>query len=524
MGLADRDLRRWTQTSTFHSILFDGVGDNGAAEVTEPPEYFADLHLDDIVTSITAGRETRAVRPFFYAPLHDVGTIAYRQEVFRDLEEEASRGVVRAFAAQMQVVRTRLDAAAKVPNRYEQERWFLDAATSYCQAVHELSRELGAVRPHSRGLLAFADYLLAYCSSEDFSRLIADTERVMTALASVRYRLRINPGKVTVNRYHSEPDYGAEVLQTFEKFKQGVGKQHRWEFSQLPSMNHVQAAIVDRLARLYPDVFASLDEACLRHSAFLDPTIARFAHEIQFYIAYLDHLATFRRAGLAFCYPEVVDRPEDVHGRGVFDLALAARLVGVHAIVTNDFELTSPERILVVSGPNQGGKTTFARTIGQLHHLARLGAPVPGTAARLQLVDLIFTHFERKEEVEDLTSKLENDLLRIQRILDAVTADSLLIMNESFSSTTVSDQLFIGRRVMRKIIDCGLLCVVVTFLDELASLDPSTVSMVSTVDPEEPARRTFKIVRHPADGLAYATAIAEKHRLTYQSVKARVAR
>ena len=101
----------WTQTVTFHSILFDGVDDSGASEVTEPPEYFADLHLDDIVTSITAGRETRAVRPFFYAPLHDVGTIAYRQEVFRDLEEEASRGIVRGFAAKMQVVRTRLDGS-----------------------------------------------------------------------------------------------------------------------------------------------------------------------------------------------------------------------------------------------------------------------------------------------------------------------------------------------------------------------------------------------------------------------------
>ena len=492
--------------------------------MADPPEYFADLHLDDIVTAVTARGETRAVRPFFWAPLHDVGTITYRQEVFRDLEEEASRGVVRTFAARMLVVRTRLGAAAKVPNHYERERWFLDAATAYCQAVQELSRELSVVRPRSRGLLAFADYLLAYSASEEFTRLIADTERVMTALASVRYRLRINPGKVTVNRYHTEPDYSAEVLQTFEKFKQGVGKEYRWEFSQRPSMNHVQAAIVDRLALLYPDVFASLDVACLRHRAFLDPTIARFAHEIQFYIAYLDHLATFRRAGLAFCYPEVVERPGDLHGRGVFDLALAARLVGEHVTVTNDFELTSPERILVVSGPNQGGKTTFARTVGQLHHLARLGAPVPGTAARLQLVDLIFTHFERKEEVEDLTSKLENDLLRIQRILDAVTADSLLIMNESFSSTTVSDQLFIGQRVMRRIINCGLLCVVVTFLDELASLDPSTVSMVSTVDPDEPARRTFKIVRHPADGLAYAMAIAEKHRLTYQGVKARVAR
>jgi DNA mismatch repair protein MutS len=356
---------------------------------------------------------------------------------------------------------------------------------------------------------------------------VADTQRVTTAIEGVRYRLRIHGPKVTVTRFRDEPDFSAEVLQTFAKFRQGgAAKRYEWRFDQDSDMDHVEAAILERVARLDPEPFGALQTYAERHRDFLDPTIGRFDREVRFYLAWLDFTDGLRRgSGLPFCYPQVSETAREVEACAIFDLALSASLAKERrSVVPNDLELQGGERVMLVSGPNQGGKTTFARAIGQLHHLARIGVPVPGTSVRLPLVDAIFTHFERQEQVEDLSSKLEDDLRRIHAILEQAAPRSLLVLNESFTSTTVADQLVIGRRILRRILDGGLICIIVTFLDELAALDPAIVSMVAAIDPDDDTRRTFEIVRRPPDGLAHALAIAVKHRLTYPHLKERLAR
>jgi DNA mismatch repair protein MutS len=488
------------------------------------PVTVSDLNLDQIVQAVAGDREERdLITALLYRQVRDPAVIRYRHQVFRDLEEPGLFHSAVEFAEQMRQVRLHLTQLPTMSSSRQREGWFLDAAAIYCDAVRSLAVSLSGRAISSRGLIDFRDYLAGYIASARFGKLSKDAAGRRTDLAAITYEVRIKGSRVEVSRYGGEPDYSAEIQQTFERFRQGAVKDYRVEYRAWPGMTHVGAQIAELVARLYQDEFAALSTFTREHAGFADAMICQFDRELAFYLAYLDYIRPMRTAGLAFCYPDLAEGSKEIFARDTFDLALAASLVvRSKPVVTNEFHLSGAERVIIVSGPNQGGKTTFARTFGQLHQLACTGCPVPGSAARLYLYEQLFTHFEREEDLDDLTGKLEDDLLRIQKALLAATPDSIVIMNEIFTSTTVADARFLGEKVMAKVIELDLLCVYVTFIDELASAGPSVISMVSTIAPDNPAERTFKVVRKPPDGLAYALAIAGKHRVTYDQLSERL--
>ncbi|MCA2000696.1 MAG: DNA mismatch repair protein MutS [Chloroflexi bacterium] len=508
---------------TFHSILFRKPNNITKQETVEEPDFFPDLNLDQVINSITGGRQEYNLKPFFYAPLRDADDIAYRHEVMQDLENGNLLEKIQSFASKMTVVRRYLALVKKLDFNYHKKGWFLEAAEAYCEAVTELAHNLELADLKSRGFSAFREYVRSHIQSGRFTSLLVEAKKVKADLSTVKYCIIIKEGAVKVRRYEQETDYSVEVEKIFEKFKRGAVKDYRIQTYKGTGMNHIEAQILDFVAKLYPDIFASLDRFCERHSDFPDETISVFDREIQFYASYLLYISRLKQAGLKFCYPQISMDDKEIYDYEGFDLALAYKLVAESSpIVRNDFYLKGRERIFVVTGPNQGGKTTFARAFGQMHYLASIGCPVPGREAKLFLFDNLFTHFEKEEDIKNLRGKLQDDLIRIHAILQKSTSDSVIIMNEIFTSTSLKDAVLLAKNIMEKVIQLDALCVCVTFMDELASMSEKTVSMVSSIVLENPAQRTYKITRKPADGLSYAISIAEKHRVTYSQIKERI--
>lgn len=520
-----------------YSVLF-GEDRPDAADTAVEPAYFSDLNLGQVAERLAGNGDKYTLTPLFCQCPDDVAIVRRRQDVFAELRRPDVRTLSDTFSAQMRRALSYEATVAQMRSPVLAQRWHLRAAEAYCRAVSDLVAALASAEPTSDALRQVLTRLETYRAADDFADLEERAPALQERMRGVRYEVFTAGDRVTVGSCADEAAWERQVLDTFARFRPdedggdnaGGGATQARISDREPKparpahYDSVRQRIVDQVVKLQPEVFDDAEKFCNRHRAFLDPTVVLFYRELQFYLGYLDLVGDLEEGGLAVSVQPQVGTDE-FNAQDTYDLALALQMQvdgRVRGIVTNDVEMSAEERILVVTGPNQGGKTTMARTIGQLHHLAWLGCPVPGTRVELGLPDDIFTHFDRAEVVSTQGSKLEEDLRTVATILAAASSRSLVILNETFSSTTARDALELGENVLRRLEDIGCRCVYVTFIDELSRLGGHTVSMAGTVDPADPARRTLKVVRRRADGRAYAASLAAKYQLTYQDVKGRI--
>ena len=515
------------RVTTALSLLFPDPAQAPPPRDQLDDEALHDLALDGLLAGLAARRREHDLTGLLAARLTDPAAVTHRQAVFQNLEAdpEVVAGAER-LAEALKRVRRLLAGAPARETVHQQRLWHLQAARAWIAGLGRFHDDLAQATLTAPGLRSLREHLATLIASRDHQVLAEQATTTREQLGEVRARLHLEANRIEVTRDDDPSDYAVEVAEAFARFRAGPPTD-----PELPprrrtdALEHLDAAVLDHIAHLHPAPFAALAGFVTEHATFTDVTMERAERELAFFLAVLDVVGPLRRAGLPFCYPDVSGDTADTEVLDSFDLVLAdALLTRGQPLVTNDLTFTGEERVLVVTGANQGGKTTFARMVGQVHHLAGLGAPVPGRHARLRLPDRILTAVARGERLEDRRGRLLDDLVRIRAVLDAAGPHSLVIANELFRSTTSQDAAVLGRRVLDRLVAIGASAVVVTFLDELAAPAPSVVSLVATLDADEPSRRTFRVERRAADGRADARAIARRHRLTAAELVTRIPR
>lgn len=223
---------------------------------------------------------------------------------------------------------------------------------------------------------------------------------------------------------------------------------------------------------------------------------------VLFYLAALELKKYFDINQLKYCFPEFVnDLSYGISAKGLYDCSLAAFNKGKN-ITTNDFDC-SEGNILVITGLNQGGKTTFLRSIGIAQLFAQAGIFVPAEQYSCSCFNGILSHFPTEEDSNMDYGKLADELTRLRNDFPIVIDGSLALFNESFTTTTTREGAEIAVDVLRALSKTNSTVIFVTHLYELATKleelnsnlynDAKAISMVTEYNEND--IRTYKILR-----------------------------
>ena len=235
--------------------------------------------------------------------------------------------------------------------------------------------------------------------------------------------------------------------------------------------------------------------------------------------------------GCAVCMPKLMPTEEKAFSaKGLYNPRVALAIE--EKIVTNDIVFDDAAKIYVLTGPNRGGKSVITVAVGAAQAMCQLGLPVPALEADISPVDGIFTHFPEGADDTIDKGRLGEECARLKEIFDAASPDSMILLDESLSSTGAYEAAYIAAEILSGFAVMRCRGIFSTHLHELAasvpeinarSIEQDGVRIDTLVAGIEDGERSFKIHRMKPDGKSYAKDIADKYGLTFESLIKRAA-
>ncbi|MDD6380316.1 MAG: DNA mismatch repair protein [Lachnospiraceae bacterium] len=279
-------------------------------------------------------------------------------------------------------------------------------------------------------------------------------------------------------------------------------------------MNQVTNHMLHRTIKHLKDVLN-------KYSMLTITDITDLMPEFIYYIRWAEYIEKLSQKGYSFARPQCSN--EAMSAEGIYNIKLAA-LENHDAghIITNDIDFSDEHRIYILTGANRGGKTTITQAVGQLFFMAEGGIYVPASQFYFTPVDAIYTHFPADEDKTMELGRLGEECQRFREIYKDSTKNSLLLLNETFSTTSFEEGYYIARDAVRAMLLKGCRVIYNTHMHKLAedidemNQESKKYQAASLVVKSDGGNRSYKVEVAPPAGMSYAKDIAEKYGVTYE--------
>ncbi|MEQ6898545.1 hypothetical protein [Microbacterium sp. KR10-403] len=433
--------------------------DPDAAEPGTADDLRRDLELDFLWDAMGAGDGfLRAVaRAATVRPATHPETIAYRQDALRDVFENPD-AVSRLYAVTMDALAVRR-GILMMPVRGRPEITLSHSVRMLTQLADRLDtlRTLCAEVTDAFRSAAFRELFAVVVRELDDS--------YMQRMRGQLKELEFGPGMLMSAHVARDGQVTGQILRRGKRANQGFFdrtplRKPRFAFT-IPERDEAGFnALADLRARSVAEVSAAVHESTEHVLDFF----RQLRIELAFYQAVANLRAALEGVGVPTCIPEVTDRP-GCTAVALCDPCLALR-AGT-APVGNDLDLADG-RLLVITGANHGGKSTFLRALGAAQLMAQSGGVVAASRFSCPAVGQVLTHWTREEDPELRHGKLDEELDRMSGLIDRTRPGDLLLCNESFASTNEAEGSQIALDVTSALIRAGVRVRYVTHMYDFA--------------------------------------------------------
>ncbi|RKM61223.1 DNA mismatch repair protein [Butyrivibrio sp. CB08] len=283
----------------------------------------------------------------------------------------------------------------------------------------------------------------------------------------------------------------------------------------------------DITERMLSKTVKKLRDVLSKYTTLTITDITDLMPEFIYYIRWAEYIEKLQGRGLVFCKPDAIE-PLDSAGalsldaKGVYNMKLvldeSAKREG---IVPNDISFDKDRTLYILTGANRGGKTTITQAVGQLFFMAQGGIYVAGKEFRYVPTDTILTHFPADEDKTLDLGRLGEECKRFKELYEEATDKSILLLNETFSTTSFEEGYYIARDCSKAILKKGIRTIYNTHMHKLA-MDIGEINegadkakAASLIVVSEEGKRSYEVKVAPPVGLSYAGDIAEKYGVTY---------